>query len=121
MCVADGDPALFLTVSTVRARREHVCEECDHRVQKGEAYTRITGLWERGDRPVRFVHCTACRELAEAVEDADCSWLIGSLLDDAQTTLTSYDHLDAPAEALGTVAGTLFRIRERREDARVRT
>ncbi len=55
-----------------------------------------------------------CRDLAQAVIDADCSWAYGSLLDDAEATTQSYEHADEAPAAVGRVGGLLFAIRERR-------
>jgi hypothetical protein len=113
MCVVDFDPPDFYVERDVRARKPHACYECERTVPVGATYRRINAQWD--GRPSSYVHCADCAQLGDAVLAADCSWLFGSLIEDAEQTISPLgDHVDSDPVALGTVAGLLFRIREAR-------
>jgi hypothetical protein len=116
MCVVEGDPADFYFQRNVRARKPHTCYECRREIPRGSVYRRINAQWD-GNRPDSYVHCHDCARLSDAVLAADCSWLFGSLLDDALATISPIgDHADSDPAALGTVLGLLFAINEARSE-----
>jgi hypothetical protein len=111
MCVVDGEPASFYSETWPRARKPHRCYDCDVMVPVGVRYLRVAGKWD--GRVDAYVHCETCAALAAAVIAADCSYLFGSLHDDAAAAIDPHGlHSDADPVALGTIAGLLFRHRE---------
>jgi hypothetical protein len=116
MCVVDDyDRPAFLSRTWQRSRKPRHCEECNEQLL-GQRYERSTGMWDR--RIDTFFRCEMCAALAQAIEDADCSWAYGSLLNDAEATTQSYEHAEEAPAAVGRVGGLLFAIRERRADRR---
>lgn len=72
--------------------------------------------------PAEFVNETEPRaaraELAHAVNAVECSYLFGSLLDDARHAISpDGDHWSAPPEKMGRLVGLVFREIERRAAA----
>ena len=115
MCVADFDPPRFYCETMRRAAKAHDCYDCDRGIARGELYQYVTAMWDR--RPDTYRRCGGCVALAEAVEAVECSWLWGSLLDDALTAVApDSEHWSAPPEAMGRLVGLIFRAREERDE-----
>ena len=57
----DGPTPSIYDVRVYRAKKQHVCEECSRKIQKGELYERVFGVWE--GRPEVFRSCEHCRDL----------------------------------------------------------
>lgn len=77
MCVVDDyDPPQFYSARMRRCRKPVACSECDHPVERGDAYRFISAKWP-GDREIT-VHrmCSGCGALADAVRAVDCSYLL---------------------------------------------
>lgn len=67
-CSCSIDPAgydgpEFITTRVVRARKAHVCIECDETIQPGEPYEVVRGVWE-GEWS-RFKTCLVCVRIRE--------------------------------------------------------
>lgn len=78
-CYCDYDQPEFCNISTVKARKEHKCEECRATIQPGDKYKRTVGKWE-GDL-LTFATCGLCDELQQwASISVPCfCWAYGEL------------------------------------------
>jgi len=63
----DDEPPECFTVATPRARKVHICCECGRKIEPGETYERVSGIWD--GRPERFKTCTGCVELRKRLDD----------------------------------------------------
>lgn len=57
----DGPQAEFLSIKTVKARKEHQCYECHATIPQGTLYERITGKWE--GYVESFATCLICAKM----------------------------------------------------------
>lgn len=62
----------FGSTKTVRARKQHKCEECWRTIEAGELYYRHAGVWE-GDFFTN-VSCAHCAELRRQIAVTDCDF-----------------------------------------------
>lgn len=118
MCAVDDyDPPAFFSERPRRCRKPFDCGECEARVERGEVYRFISGMWEGSI--LTHKHCVGCAELARAVGDVDCSYLFENLLDDAEQAVDPHGlHAEADAAAQGRLIGLLWLARERCDAAR---
>lgn len=57
------DPDLYRVLHP-RARKRHKCCECGRKIQKGEQYQLVEGLWD-GDSWCRFKTCAECEDMRQ--------------------------------------------------------
>lgn len=111
-CYCDYDPASFYVRDIRRARKRHVCEECNGIISPGEKYEHVTGKW---DDVATFKTCSRCVDLRTWVKNnVPCfCWAHGRMLDDAHEAV-----LEAHYRAGEEVAGIRFGFLRRREATR---
>ena len=102
-CYCDYDPPKFYVSTMPRARKEHTCDECGHKIQPKEIYERATGMWDGS--PDTFVTCERCVTLRQWVKNSvPCfCWAHGNMIEDAEETIK-----DAWWRARDEVSGIWF-------------
>ena len=60
MNLNDYDPPKCYTTTNPKARKDHVCCECEGRIRKGERYIYTSGI---GDEPFTYKTCADCDNL----------------------------------------------------------
>lgn len=90
-CDYDEPPSLYQRELRT-ARKEHRCKECRRRIQPGERYERVFGIWG-GDPDVYNTcpHCLALRDHITAHVPCFC-WNHSTMLDDAESVIEHYRH-----------------------------
>lgn len=101
-CYCDYDSPVMYIRHTPKARKSRRCYECGRVIPAGKRYERVTGIWERGDRPSRHNTCGNCVALrAWVVAHVPClCWTHGNLLDECIETAREYAH-EAPGLLFG--------------------
>lgn len=51
------------TSTTPKARKEHVCCECNELIHPGDRYQHVTGIWDGA--PSRYKTCLSCAEIRD--------------------------------------------------------
>ena len=86
VCLIDGndwgDPAEFYHEEHRKARKEHVCCECDETIKPGEMYEHVTGKWE--DEIMTYKTCDLCVRIRN---EYCCSWVFGQLREEIRQAL----------------------------------
>lgn len=92
ICSCAWFPAEFYAKRTVRARKQHCCDECFRTIQPGEKYECVSGKWD-GEMD-SFKTCPRCLNLREYVEsNIPCfCWQHGSMIEDAIEHAKEYAH-----------------------------
>ena len=72
----------------VKARKQHVCYECGKRIEIGEEYQYIFGVWD-GDAS-SFHTCEPCADLRESLEGIGFCSTYGDLKSDHAEYLSEY-------------------------------
>jgi hypothetical protein len=75
-CDYDGPNPECLQESDIRARKNHICCECNRTIKRGEIYERIRGKWD--GEWAEFKTCLGCARLRSAI----CNCFFGSLAED---------------------------------------
>lgn len=70
MCNIDYDPADFYSSQERKARKNHICSECDREIKRGEKYQNVFGVWW-GDTST-FKTCCYCR-VAQLWLEKECN------------------------------------------------
>lgn len=99
-CYCDFDaPSVYVT-TTVKAKKEHKCNECDRKIIKGQSYERTFGVWE-GHVHV-YKTCQRCTDLRDFVKShIPClCWMHGQLYDDCVDAAKDYAR-EAPGLLFG--------------------
>lgn len=67
MCLIDGSEATIVyTYAERKARKAHVCGECERMIEKGEVYEYYTGLYDFGWTEAKTcLHCLSARRWLE--------------------------------------------------------
>lgn len=61
--ITDGTLPSFLNERMRRAKKSHICIECKSRIDAGEIYEYICGIWE--GKFHQFKTCNTCRSIRE--------------------------------------------------------
>jgi len=71
---------IFFDATWPKARKEHVCDQCSRRIERGETYRTQSMIWDSS--PSRSKVCAQCVKLAEALfkagfegEEGGLAWL----------------------------------------------
>lgn len=89
-CYCDFDGPSFFSETHPKARKTHKCYECGRRIEAGETYSRVWGIWDgRMDTHGTCRQCCALRDYVKSNVPCFC-WAYGSLRDDAMETLREY-------------------------------
>lgn len=94
ICLMDDDPGPSLHREALpTARKPHRCGECRRKIQRGERYERVSGVWEGGWST--FKTCLDCRSVRD--ELFDCGFVYEQLWIDVEELLedVSVASLDA--------------------------
>jgi len=74
-CCINDDPADVYDEAWPVARKEHRCCECSSTIKPGEAYQRVTqlydGMWEE------YKTCELCADLRESLDGVTCVYFEG--------------------------------------------
>ena len=82
-CSCDYEPWTFYHAKRVKARKPHVCDECQREIASGERYETASGLWDGNLDTFRTCRrCFDVREFMRASVPCFC-WAHGMVLDDA--------------------------------------
>ena len=65
MCSCDEGPAIYWE-SWPKARKTHTCCECGSKIDPGEQYYRLSGVWE--GQFSTFKMCMVCRKVLNEAE-----------------------------------------------------
>jgi hypothetical protein len=57
-CITEAKPV---------ARKQHRCCECQRAIEKGEQYSRVSGIWDC--QPARFKTCLDCKALRTEADE----------------------------------------------------
>lgn len=92
ICYCDDEPPSLYRRELRTARKEHRCHECHRKIQPGERYERVFGIWS-GDTDVfnTCPHCLALRDHVDAHIPCFC-WNHGNMLDEAESVIADYLH-----------------------------
>ena len=115
-CYCDYDPATIYSKRIVKARKVYRCEECPNRIQIGERYEYVFGVWE--GYASQFKTCSDCTDLRQWVtNNVPCfCWAHGNMREDAREAIEEAA-FRAPEETKGLRFGFL-RLQKRQELAR---
>lgn len=91
-CVCDYTAPQVYLAKQVKARKSHVCEECRNTIRAGDAYERVSGLWEGQWETFRTcLGCVSLRQYTEGYVPCVC-WQHGNMVEDCLETLQEYAH-----------------------------
>lgn len=79
MCDCDLDRPVVWEEAKRKARKQHVCCECDKVINSGEEYIWMKGLWD--SRWKTYKMCLGCENLAQYMDIQGC-YGIGGLFQD---------------------------------------
>ena len=104
-CECDERPEFCNEKPVVAARKQHECEECRGKIQRGEGYVRHVGKWDGAMR--QFKYCARCQGVLDFIRaHIPCfCWTYGSVLDDALSIAA-----DANEDAPGLYFGVARRV-----------
>lgn len=115
---SDFDGPAVYRESIHRARKPYRCAECGVDIAPETRYQRCFGVWDGSPSTYRL--CLDCGDLCTALHPLCECWTFGSVLSQAEEVLREPpDELDQPpppegfAQALGHLAGLVWRARER--------
>ena len=92
-CISDDGPDVF-TEEWRKARKLHRCCECGSKIEIGEIYEYVKGLWD--GRWSDYKSCLKCADLRDALYDVCCPYY-GGLSEAYQEYLLETDRLNVPA------------------------
>lgn len=82
-CYCDFDPPSVCHVNIRKARKKHVCSECESIIAPGEQYEHVWGVWDGW--PNTNKTCCRCLALRDHLDDLPCfCWSYGGLLEQAR-------------------------------------
>lgn len=94
-CSADVDERDRCSSRTIRkARKPHVCLECDEEIKVGQQYEEYTGIDSDGD-PYRYYTCIGCANLRQKY--CPYGWYWGGLAEQLMDCL-GFDYRTPPGE-----------------------
>ncbi len=82
---ADGFENKLYHEQTVKARKYHLCVECQGDITPGESYEKVTGLNEEG-----FFSAKTCSLCAEIRQCLFCSWTFGRMWEDVHDLMGDF-------------------------------
>ena len=89
-CYCDYDMPSAFSETNPTARKPHRCYECGRRIEAGEKYSRVWGIWDgRMDTHGTCSHCCALRDYVKSHVPCFC-WAYGDMRNEARETLASY-------------------------------
>lgn len=77
MCHCDFEQPAIYKETKRKARKLHICHECEQSIEPGTEYVRISGCWEG-----QFAHikmCLLCHEVKRLMEQQDLCFAFGEL------------------------------------------
>jgi hypothetical protein len=87
----------------VRARKPHTCEECGRRINIGERYEYVFGVYDGAFIAHTCSHCVGIRQFVQINIPCFC-WAHGNLIDDCRNIIqAAYEQ--APDEVKGLAFG----------------
>lgn len=111
-CFCDYDPAEVYERCDRKARKQHLCDECRRKINPGEKYENVFGVWEgRADTFKTCSHCLDLRRWTEAHVPCVC-WSHGNLIEDCADTIDRYAH-ECPGLKFGFLRKRVAIIRAR--------
>ena len=91
-CYCDYESPRVFHDETRKAVRPHKCGECGRRIQTGETYEHVWGVWDGvSSHHKTCLHCRGFREYVRAHVPCFC-WLYGTMREDALQVLRDYAH-----------------------------
>lgn len=73
--IDDYEEAACSSTKLRKARKEHICCECGEKIQSGEQYEYVSGIWS--GKPDEFKTCILCKRIREDL--FYCGWIYGGL------------------------------------------
>ncbi len=71
----EGDTMLCGDSKIVKARKSHVCIECNDLINIGDKYERTAGIWNDG--PATYYTCLTCVKIRD--DFCSCGFIFGGL------------------------------------------
>lgn len=91
-CSCDYDPPAVFHDETRKARKEYRCGECGGKIQPGETYEHVWGVWGSHAETHRTCkNCFALREYVQAHVPCFC-WVYGNMLEMAMESLADHNN-----------------------------